>query len=82
MEFSRPEYWSGLLCPSPADLPGPGIEPAILISSDDMLKELATGPPHFPIQLGVTRGRELVSLSSSQVKFWLLALGPLCELPL
>ena len=26
MGFSRPEYWSGLLCPSPADLPNPGIE--------------------------------------------------------
>ena len=27
MEFSRPEYWSGLPCPSPGDLPNPGIEP-------------------------------------------------------
>ena len=27
MEFSRPEYWSGLLCPLPGDLPNPGIEP-------------------------------------------------------
>ena len=27
MEFSRQEYWSGLLFPSPADLPNPGIEP-------------------------------------------------------
>ena len=26
MEFSRQEYWSGLLFPSPADLPDPGIE--------------------------------------------------------
>ena len=29
MEFSRQEYWSGLLCPSQGDLPDPGIEPAI-----------------------------------------------------
>ena len=28
MEFSRQEYWSGLLCPPPGDLPNPGIEPA------------------------------------------------------
>ena len=28
MEFSRQEYWSGLPCPSPGDLPAPGIEPA------------------------------------------------------
>ena len=27
MEFSRPEYWSGLPFPSPGDLPNPGIEP-------------------------------------------------------
>ena len=27
MEFSRPEYWSGLPFPSPVDLPNPGIEP-------------------------------------------------------
>ena len=27
MEFSRQEYWSGLLFPSPADLPDLGIEP-------------------------------------------------------
>ena len=25
--FSRQEYWSGLPCPSPGDLPNPGIEP-------------------------------------------------------
>ena len=27
MEFSRHEYWSGLLFPSPGDLPDPGIKP-------------------------------------------------------
>ena len=27
MGFSRQEYWSGLLFPSPGDLPNPGIEP-------------------------------------------------------
>ena len=27
MEFSRPEYWSGLPFPSPEDLPNPGTEP-------------------------------------------------------
>ena len=26
MGFSRQEYWSGLLFPSPRDLPNPGIE--------------------------------------------------------
>ena len=27
MGFSRQEYWSGLTCPPPGDLPDPGIEP-------------------------------------------------------
>ena len=27
MGFSRQEYWSGLPCPSPGDLPNPGIKP-------------------------------------------------------
>ena len=30
MGFSRQEYWSGLLFPSPGDLPDPGIKPASL----------------------------------------------------
>ena len=30
--FSRQEYWSGLPCPPPGDLPNPGIKPASLIS--------------------------------------------------
>ena len=28
MGFSRQEYWNGLPCPPPGDLPNPGIEPA------------------------------------------------------
>ena len=32
MGFSRKEYWSGLLCPPPEDLPNPGIEPVSLAS--------------------------------------------------
>ena len=28
MEFSRQAYWNGLPCPSPGDLPDPGIEPS------------------------------------------------------
>ena len=30
MEFSRQEYWSGLLFLSPVDLPNPGIDPGSL----------------------------------------------------
>ena len=32
MGFSRQEYWRGLPCPPPADLPDPGIEIASLMS--------------------------------------------------
>ena len=32
MEFSRQEYWNGLLFPSPGDLSDPGIEPTSLVS--------------------------------------------------
>ena len=32
MGFSRQEYWSGLPCPPPVDLPDPGIEPGSLMS--------------------------------------------------
>ena len=32
MDFSRQEYWSGLPCPPPGDLPDPGIEPMFLMS--------------------------------------------------
>jgi len=30
MRFSRQEYWSGLPCPPPGDLPDPGIKPELL----------------------------------------------------
>ena len=41
MEFSRQEYWSGLPCPPPGDLPDPGIEPESLLSP-----ALPLEPPH------------------------------------
>ena len=34
MGFSRQEYWSGLLCPSPEDLPNPRIELTSLMSPE------------------------------------------------
>ena len=32
MAFSRQEYWSGLPCFPPRDLPDPGVEPTSLVS--------------------------------------------------
>ena len=41
MEFSRQEYWSGLPCPSPEDLPDPGSEPwSPALQADSLLFEL------------------------------------------
>ena len=34
MEFSGKECWSVLPCPSPVDLPDPGIKPASLVSPE------------------------------------------------
>ena len=46
MEFSRQEYWSGLLCPPPGDLPNPGIKPR---SSALQVDSLPSEPPGNPI---------------------------------
>ena len=41
MGFSRKEYWSGLLFPSPGDLSNPGIEPGSpALQADSLLTEL------------------------------------------
>ena len=48
MGFSRQEYWSGLPCPSPGDLPNPGIEPASLMSpalAGELLSLVPRGKP-------------------------------------
>ena len=45
MEFSRPEYWSGLPCPSPEDLPNPGIEPRSPTLQVDSLPAEPCGEP-------------------------------------
>ena len=41
LKFSRQEYWSGLLFPSPWDLPNPGIEPGSpALQADSLPSEL------------------------------------------
>ena len=49
--FSRQEYWSGLLCPPPSDLPDPGIEPASLTSLA-LVGSLPLALPGKPEELG------------------------------
>ena len=49
--FSRQEYWSGLPCLPPGDLPNPGIEPRYpALQVDSLLSE----PPGKPKDTGVS----------------------------
>ena len=45
MGFSRQEYWSGLLSPSPGALPDPGIEPGSPELQTDALPSEPPGKP-------------------------------------
>ena len=50
MEFSRQEYWSGLPCPLPGDLPNLGVKPrSAALQADSSLSE----PPGKPKNTGV-----------------------------
>ena len=47
VEFSSQEYWSGLLFPSPEDLPDPGIEPGSPMLQTDSLPTEPLGKPIY-----------------------------------
>ena len=47
MGFSRQEYQSGLPCPSPGDLPNPGMEPRSPALKADSLPPKLQGKPKF-----------------------------------
>ena len=51
MEFSRQEYWSGLPCPPPGDLPYTGIEPRSLTLQVNSLPSKPPGKPKAPNSL-------------------------------
>ena len=54
MGFSRQEYWSGLPCPPPGDLPDPGIEAAPLMSpalTGRFFTTSTTGKPQWGLSL-------------------------------
>ena len=48
MEFSRQEYWSGVPCPPPGDLPDSGIETLSSCVSSVASESLTTSPPGKP----------------------------------
>ena len=45
--FSRQEFWSGLLFPSPGDLPNPGTEPKSPTFQADALTSESPGNDHY-----------------------------------
>ena len=62
--FSRQEYWSGLPCPSPGDLPNPGIKPR---SFTLQVNSLPSEPPgkslaEYKAQQTVQSSGSLISL--------------------
>ena len=60
MGFSRKEYWGGLPCPPPGDIPDPGIELASLESLDWQVGSLLLVPPGRPLgSIGAQRASEM-----------------------
>ena len=60
--FSRQEYWSGLPCPPPGDLPNPGIEPrSPALQADSFLPSEPPGKP---------KNNEMGTLILLQGNFW------------
>ena len=55
MGFSRQEYWSGLLFPSPVDLPNPGMEPGSPALQTDALPSKPPGKPHYDANFQANR---------------------------
>ena len=51
MGFPRQEYWSGLPCPPPGDLPDPGIEPASPALAGRFFTTEPPGKPNSEIRL-------------------------------
>ena len=49
MGFSRQEYWSGLPCPPPGDLPHPGMESRCPELQADLLPSDTPGKPQKPV---------------------------------
>ena len=67
MGFSRQEYWSGLPCPPPGDLPNPGIEPRSPVLQTDCLP---SEPPGKPMNTGVDSLFHFLGTVSTQESNW------------
>ena len=63
MGFSRQEYWNGLPCPPPVDLPNPGIKPVSHVYLHWQVNSLPLAPTGKPIL-----GHQVKSKSLSRVR--------------
>ena len=69
--FSRQEYWSGLPCPLPEDLPDPGIEPESFVPPALQLDSLPTEPLRKPLsERWGSQPRHKSRYKYSQVVWW------------
>ena len=66
MEFSRQEYWSRLLFPSPGDLPNPGIKPGSPALQEDSLPTELWGKP---FSRGSSQPRDWTQVSHTASRF-------------
>ena len=66
MGFSRQEYWSGLPCPPPGNLPNPGIEPTSpALQADSLLAEPQGKPKNTGVgSLSLLQGIFLIQESN------------------
>ena len=62
--FSRQEYWSGLPCPPPGELPNPGIKPESPELQEDSLPTEPTGKPHFIISLWLILSANVIIMTA------------------
>ena len=62
MEFSRPEYWSGWLFPSPGDLPNSGIKPRSPTLQVDSLPAGPSCKPSIPTLYEKEKTKGLLTL--------------------
>ena len=66
-EFSRQEYWNGLPCPSPGDLPNPGVEPRSPTMQADSLLSEPPGKPIIKALLEILGTSEITSVRMDSV---------------
>ena len=81
MELSRQEYWSGLPCPPPGDLPDPGMEPlSTALQADSLLFEPLGKPiPIYTPPLMIYETAHFSTPLTAQHTFKLFFCFPMCE---